>query len=285
MGWPFLLAAGYKNNPVIIRLVFEKDCGVWDDIIGIMKINLVSSLAQSVGSIWKELQAKSAGPTFNVASPLSSTPVPIYSWIVEHARDFPNWDNVRFVLMDEQVEGTQPPYRYISRDDPASYEGFASRVLLEPLKRNVGVNVPVDKPDLQTIETFKERIDLLVLALGVEGNYANVMPGTQESVGWHIAHLTPAFRQAHTAMGSVSYPGAHFREFGMSLGPQQVLTAENVVVIIRGSGKRDLTLRLLAYEEFDPEFPLSIIFHPAVADQVQIFIAEDVGIAASELGL
>jgi len=184
--------------------------------------------------------------------------------------------------MDEQVDGDQPPYRYIPLEDPASYEAFARRSLLDQLSEKTGVSIDVIKPRLETIDSFNTRIDLLVLALGIDGNYANVMPGTPESGGWHIAHLTPAFRQTHTKTGSKSYENAKFREFGMSLGPQQVLEAKNVVVIISGPQKHDLATQLLAYREFDPTFPLSIIYHPEVIDRVQIFIANDVGIEGSK---
>jgi 6-phosphogluconolactonase/glucosamine-6-phosphate isomerase/deaminase len=116
------------------------------------------------------------------------------------------------------------------------------------------------------------------LALGVKGNFANIMPGTSETTGWHVAHLIEELRQIHTQAGSKSYEYAHFREYSMSLEPQQVLSAKNVVVIISGEKKRQLTEQLLAYKEFDPEFPLSIIYHPGISGRVQIFIQEDVGI-------
>jgi len=135
------------------------------------------------------------------------------------------------------------------------------------------------KPEIEKLEQFNAPIDLLVLALGLKGNYANVMPGTPIETGWHIAHLIPEFRQAHTQKGSQSYEGAKFREYGMSLGPQQVLQAKKIVVIISGEKKKELARQLLAYDAFDPEFPLSIIHHPEVAVKTQVFVTPDVGAA------
>ena len=242
-----------------------------------MKETIVESLAEPVGTLWKELQTKHTKEgLFYVSSPLSSTPLPIYHWLVEHVEEFENWDKVRFVLMDEMLEEEQSPFTYVPVDDAASYEGFARKHLLEPLHAKVPMTTSVVKPEMTRIEGFQTDIDLLILALGVKGNYANVMPGTEEKTGWHVAHLTPEFRQAHTQKDSQSYSGAHFREYGMSLGPQQVLTAKNVVVIISGEKKRALAKELLSYDSVKQDFPLSIIYDPQVKKRVQIFMTKDV---------
>jgi 6-phosphogluconolactonase/glucosamine-6-phosphate isomerase/deaminase len=242
-----------------------------------MKETIVDSLAEPVGKIWKNLQEQyTSNGFFYIASPLSSTPLPIYQWVVEHAEEFTNWDKVRFVLMDEMLSEDKSPFSYVPTDDAASYEGFAMNHLLVPLKDKISTINEVIKPELESIEEFDTPLDLLILAIGVNGNYANVMPGTTVDTGWHITHLSPEFRQAHTKKGSQSYEGAEFREYGMSLGPQQVFSAKNVVVIISGEKKRRLAEQLMSYSAFDPNFPLSIIFHPNVKDRVQIFMTADV---------
>jgi 6-phosphogluconolactonase/glucosamine-6-phosphate isomerase/deaminase len=227
-------------------------------------IKIVPSLGEPVGRLWRKLQAEYTDRGyFTVASPLSSTPLPVYEWIIQHKTGFASWDKVRFVLMDEMVEGVEQPFHYISADDTASYERFARQHFLQPL----GEGVPIVKPDLRVMNGIP-LIDLLILALGVKGNYANVMPGASLGTGWHVAHLTPEFRQAHTRQGSKSYAGASFREYGMSLGPQQVLQARHIAVIISGRAKRGLTKELLGYTEFDPAFPLSVVHHPLVKNRV-----------------
>jgi 6-phosphogluconolactonase/glucosamine-6-phosphate isomerase/deaminase len=92
-----------------------------------MKTHIVQSLAEPVDNLWKHFQIESRGSSFNVATPLSSTPLPIYAWVAKHAAEFGDWSNVQFVLMDEQVEGVERPFEYIDGDDPASYEGFARK--------------------------------------------------------------------------------------------------------------------------------------------------------------
>ncbi|MGI8420433.1 MAG: 6-phosphogluconolactonase [Candidatus Levyibacteriota bacterium] len=242
-----------------------------------MKKRTVQSLAESVGNIWKGLQAKyTREGKFNVAAPLSSTPIPIYHWIIENATQFENWEKVNFVLMDEMLQGDNKPFKYIPVDDSASYEGFAKRNLLEPLYAKVSIKMNIIKPDLSLIDDFDTPIDLLILALGIKGNYANVMPYTPEETRWHISHLIPEFRLSHTQKGSHSFEGAYFRDYGMSLGHKQVLEAKNVIVVISGEKKRALTQQLLSYTTFHTEFPLSIIYHPKVTNRVNVFITKEV---------
>jgi len=103
-----------------------------------MKKTIVPSLVESVGNVWKNLQAEyTKNGLFYVASPLSSTPLPIYQWIIEHANEFEHWEKVRFVLMDELIEKHNDHYEYISSYDPASYERFAKEKLLTPLHQKV----------------------------------------------------------------------------------------------------------------------------------------------------
>jgi len=243
-----------------------------------VNIETVPSLAEPVGYHWLELQREHGGGPFFVAAPLSNTPLPVYQWVIQHAKDFASWENARFVLMDEQVEGFAPPFTYIRAHDPASYAGFAQRHFLDPLTDASGRSIEIIKPSLTALDEFDVTIDLLVLALGFAGNYANVMPNTQLNVGWHIAELIPEFCDTHTRRGR-AYEGATFRKYGMSLGHRQVLVAKNIVVLISGAHKRKLTEQLLSYRTFNPSFPLSIIHHADVQDRVTVYVTEDVGVS------
>jgi 6-phosphogluconolactonase/glucosamine-6-phosphate isomerase/deaminase len=178
--------------------------------------------------------------------------------------------------MDEQLEQDDSGLVYVRLDDPTSYERFAEDVLLGPLGGRVMRRIHAVKPALEYLPEFDIDIDLLVLALGPRGTYAQVMPGTPLTTGWHVAQLIDEFKQFHTNVSSSSYPGARFRQYGMSLGPRQVITARSVIVIISGGKKRALARELLSRDRFDPEFPLSIIHHEAVRDRVEVFLTTDV---------
>lgn len=241
-----------------------------------------NSLAEFVGERWRDYQAEfTKRGLFFISSPLSSTPLPLYRWLVENADSFENWNGFRFVLMDEQVDRNHG-VSYVKFDDPASYERFAREKLLNPLQKYLGdINRVILKPNLGSLEEFDNMvqrhngIDLLILAIGARGHYAQVMPGTPLERGFHIARLIPEFIEAHTKSGR-SYEGAEFREYGMSLGPQQVLTAKNIIVMITGTNKREPAKQLFSYDSFNPDFPISIIHHHEVKNKTQIVLSKDV---------
>ena len=241
-------------------------------------------LASYVGEYWKDLQNKN-DPTkqFLVASPLSSTPLVLYSWMIQNAQSLKHWSQFRFVLMDEQLEGNDP-FFYVPLTDTASYERFAREKFLDRLSNIVDLPLSENilKPELDNLAYFDDvlsqqgGIDLLILAIGVQGHYAQVMPGTTIDVGFHIPKLIPELAEIHTKVGSKSYEGASFRQYGMSLGPRQVLEAKHVIVMITGESKRELTKQLLSYDSFDPNFPLSIIHHQTLKNNVQLLLSKEV---------
>lgn len=247
-------------------------------------VHIVESLAEPVGNIWKNLQTQYAqNGEFLVASPLSRTPLPIYQWLLENAQAIPHWEKLRFVFMDEQVRKVDEKLRYLPIADPASFEGFARKNFLHPLSEKVSVseNQMILKPDIENFSEFDEflekhnGLDLLVLAIGEEGHYALVMPGTLLEKGYHEAALSPKVVTQHVD-NTGPYQGSNFNNQGMSLGPKQVLGAKNIIVIISGKNKRELTKQLFSYNSFNPNFPMSIIYHPEVKDKVQIFITKNV---------
>ncbi|MBI3335571.1 MAG: 6-phosphogluconolactonase [Candidatus Portnoybacteria bacterium] len=175
-------------------------------------------------------------------------------------------------------------FTYVPRSDPASYERFAREKLLESLEKKIdgAITGSILKPDLRDLKAFDtfiedhKGIDLLILAIGVKGHYAQVMPGTPIEKGFHVTKLIPELSAVHSQKGSKSYEGAKFREYGMSLGPKQVLGAKNIIVMITGESKIDLVKQLLSYKSFDPHFPLSIIHHPTVKPKIEVFLSKEV---------
>lgn len=247
------------------------------------KIHIASELGESIGLLWQSYQNqhKSDNP-FIVASPISNTPLPIYQWITANAKEFSHWDDFRFVLMDEQVVKEQASFSYIPLSDPASFENKIKQMFLLPVEKEIGIPISqsILKPDLGNLQDLDKEmaqhtgIDLLILAIGEEGHYAQVLPGTQKTVGFHVAELLESYKQKHQQTGTFS--GSQFQQYGMSLGPKQVMSAKRIIVIISGEKKRELTKQLFSLNSFDPQFPLSIIYDEDIKDRVQIYITEDV---------
>ncbi len=236
--------------------------------------NDADSMAEFVGEVWKDLQKNSIG-LFFVSSPLSSTPLPLYQWVIDHAASFENWSNFKFILMDEQIEKGE----YVPINDAASYERFARINFIDGLQKKTGIKDPLIKPSLKDFDGFDKEIekgiDLLIIAIGAKGHYAQVMPGTGAKTGFHTAQLIPELATMHTQKGSKSYEGAEFRDVGMSLGPAQVLSAKNIIMMITGSSKKKLAEELLSFHSFDPEFPASILFHPLVKAKACLLVTKD----------
>jgi len=250
-----------------------------------MRKDIVPSLGEPVGNLWKDLQTKyTESGEFWVFSPISNTPLPVYEWIKSHAKEIPHWDRFFKGLMDEQAKQTAEGLIYVDKSDPASFEGKIRTILLDPLEETTGVPLRdhVLKPDLNDLKAFDKKIeehggiDLLILAIGEGGHYAQVMPGTPIETGFHVTELLGDYKDRHQQTGIFS--GSEFQRYGMSLGHQQLLGAKKVVIIISGEKKHELAKQLLSYDSFDPSFPLSIIYDPRVNERVQLFITEDVGI-------
>jgi len=250
----------------------------------VIKPQIVESFAERVGIIWKNLQSHHASyGEFFVASPLSRTPLPIYEWLLQNAESIPLWEKLRFVLMDEQVQQVNGKLQYLPIDNAASFEGFARKHFLHPLSERISVpeKQMILKPNLEDFSAFDtmleahDGLDLLILAIGEEGHYALVMPGTPLVQGYHTTRINPKVVTQHVDKNG-PYQGSDFGNSGMSLGPKQVLGAKHIVITISGENKRELAKQLFSYKSFEPVFPMSIIFHPQVKEKVQIFLTKDV---------
>ncbi|MBI5051255.1 6-phosphogluconolactonase [Candidatus Micrarchaeota archaeon] len=239
-------------------------------------------VAEFVGKKWKEYQKKfTRNGLFFVSCPLSMTSLPLYKWVIQNAKSFEDWNKFRFVLMDEQIEGNSD-YSYVLTLDPVSYEKFARDNFLSHLKKYLNSQDQILlKPALNNFKEFDGLIethgglDLLILTIGPKGHYAQVMPGTKADIGFHISKLLPEFMDYHKSSGS--YKDTKIRNYGMSIGPKQVLSAKKIILIITGSRKKQL-LRdyLYSYSSFNPDFPLSIIHHPKIKGKVEVAISRDV---------
>lgn len=101
-----------------------------------------AAVAEAVGKEWKQLQNKTTKKgDFFISAPLSSTPLLLYRWILDHTGSFNHWNKVRFILMDEQVEKDASKLKYIQRSDKASYERFARINLINELCRKTNTHL------------------------------------------------------------------------------------------------------------------------------------------------
>jgi 6-phosphogluconolactonase/glucosamine-6-phosphate isomerase/deaminase len=240
-------------------------------------------LAEFVGTQWRDYQNNtSPNAPFIVSSPLSSTPKPLYRWVIENSARFSNWSQFRFLIMDEQF-AVGIEHTYVESSAPTSFVRFARTELIDPLSSRASVEHEhsIILPNLDQLSQVDVSlsdhggIDLLILAVGLDGHYAQVMPGTPLTTGYHVAKLSKELSAGHTYEPSSPFFGHAMSEYGMSLGPMQVLQAKAVYVLITGEQKRAVTKRLMTASEFDPNFPISVVKHPRVRERVTICLTKD----------
>jgi glucosamine-6-phosphate deaminase len=240
-------------------------------------------LSEYVGNLWLELQNKiTKKKNFLFTAPASSTPLDLYEWILSNTEKFENWDKAKFVMSDEQLKDEMAT-RYVSEEDETSYLKFLKEKFFNKLEEKTDFRIDDEYiyPLLDRLNEFDKKIsaagniDLAIIAVGVRGHYAHVMPGTEENIGYHKTRLMNEFRQVHTNIQSQSYPGVEFRELGMSFGPKQLRAAKKIVVMISGERKRTVLGQLLKLDKFQPNFPISIIYHPEVKKKVELLYTKD----------
>jgi len=248
-----------------------------------MRTEIVRELGEPVGQVIKTtLSNLPQEQEMWIASPISNTPLPIYEWLVAHAKELENLDKVSFWMMDDMAKRINGRLEYTSETDSASFEAKIKTILIDRLSEAAGVDMShcIKKPDLNNLEKSDQEIeehgglDLLILAIGEGGHYGQVMPGTDINTGFHVTELRDDYKDRHQEEGI--FAGSEFQKYGMSLGHKQLLNAKQVIVIISGAKKKDLTEKLLSYNSFDPEFPLSAIYERK--GETTIFITEDVGV-------
>jgi 6-phosphogluconolactonase/glucosamine-6-phosphate isomerase/deaminase len=204
--------------------------------------------------------------------------------INDRSGEINHWENLRFVFMDEMLEESGDSY--VSRDDEASYVSFAIKNLLGPLaeKHRLDLSQIIRLPELDAFSDFEMELDkhggldLLILATGAGGHFAQVVPGTPLEIGFHIADLNkiPGYAAKHE---QGAYKGATFRDKGMSLGHRQVIGSKNIVLMLTGNGadKIEASTELFKPERstFTEDFPISILYHPEVAGKTKVFVSKE----------
>jgi glucosamine-6-phosphate deaminase len=162
-------------------------------------------------------------------------------------------------MMDEYV-GAPPDAHY-------SCLGFARRELAAPL----GLRPEqVWVPDAERPAEYDERIanaggvDLFLLASGTsDGHVAFVPPGSPHDGRTAVVEIAESTRldnlATFPAFGSLDEVPTH----GVSVGLGTIAAARALRLVLHGAEKREATARLLELDEFDPEWPASIVHeHP-----------------------
>ena len=166
---------------------------------------------------------------------------------------------VVIVMMDEYVENGSIP----SADAHYSCRGFAQRELAEPLaipQEHVWVPDPADPCAYDERIEAAGGIDLFLLGSGAsDGHVAFVGPGAPRDGRTAVVELAESTRRDNL----VTFPEFESLDEvpaqGVSVGLGTILGARLLRLVLHGADKREAARRLLALDEFDPDWPASIV--------------------------
>lgn len=179
----------------------------------------------------RKLEALSEQGPISLALSGGSTPGPVYEALTASPRV--RWDRVHVYLADERV---------VPLDHPESNFGLVRERLLDPIgfprerAHPMPVDVAGDDPERAAriyAECLPERLDILVLGVGVDGHTASLFPdsaalSSDEPVAAALAPTEPRHR--------------------LTLTPRAILAARLIVVLARGPEKREAVRRALREE-------------------------------------
>lgn len=209
------------------------------------------------------LQAIQKKPDLLLCAATGNTPTATYQALVAQKSLFPR-DQLRIFKLDE--------WGGVPMDHPGTCESYLQEHLIQPL------NIPVDcyfsfqsnpaDPEQECIRVQQllqqeGPIDLCVLGLGVNGHLAFNEPGVFLQPHCHIAQLT------EDSLGhSMTKDMRDVTLYGLTLGMSDILAAREIVLLITGPAKVEITQRLLE-GKISTQLPASFLWlHP----NVKVFI-------------
>jgi glucosamine-6-phosphate deaminase len=160
------------------------------------------------------------------------------------------------VMMDEYVPVPPPEAHYSCR-------GFALREIAAPL------GIPAERvwlPDPDEPEAYDARIagaggvDLFLLASGAsDGHVAFLPPGSPLDGGTSVVRLAASTRRDNVATFPAFASVDDVPEHGVSVGLGTIRGARRARLVLHGEGKRDAAARVRELDDFDPNWPASVI--------------------------
>ena len=173
------------------------------------------------------------------------------------------------VMMDEYVPVPPPSAHYSCR-------GFALREIAAPL------GIPEEQvwlPDPARPEDYDARIgdaggiDLFLLASGAsDGHVAFLPPGSQLDGRTSVVRLAETTRRDNVATFPEFESVDDVPEHGVSVGLATIAAARRVRLVLHGAGKRAAATRVTSVDDFDPEWPATVVH---ACDDAEIWLDEE----------
>ncbi|AEE49084.1 galactosamine-6-phosphate isomerase [Haliscomenobacter hydrossis] len=205
------------------------------------------------------LQAIQQKPDLLLCAATGNTPTLSYQKLVEKASVFP-LDQLRLFKLDE--------WGGVPMEHSGTCETYLQQYLISPLRISTDryfsfQSNPAD-PEQECVKVQKMLeqqgpIDLCILGLGLNGHLAFNEPGEYLQPHCHVAQLTEA------SLGhSMAQDMEGVKLYGLTLGMSDILAAKEIMLLISGASKVEITKRLLE-GKISTQLPASFLWlHPKV---------------------
>jgi galactosamine-6-phosphate isomerase len=238
-----------------------KQFGIKIAFMQIQRFDSETALAEAASQII--IQAIQRKPNLLLCAATGNTPTSTYQHLVAKRTLFPS-NQLRIFKLDE--------WGGVPIDHPGTCETYLQEHLIQPL------NIPVDRyfsfqsnpadpqqecTRIQKLLQKEGPIDLCVLGLGMNGHLAFNEPGAHLQPHCHIAQLT------QDSLGhSMAKDMQGVKLFGLTLGMSDILAAKEIVLLISGPSKVEITQRFLE-AKISTQLPASFLW---LHSKVQVLI-------------
>jgi len=235
--------------------------------------------------------AATQGSRFALGCPGGRSPIPTYRALVEQVRrrDL-DLRPLTIVMMDEYVEPAGTAYRPVPRTAHYSVVRFAAEHLIGPLNDAAGPGRSMapdrllfpDPADPGAYEDQLDRIggvDLFILASGdSDGHVAFNPPGSGSDTQTRVIPLADSTRGDNLRTFPQFENLDQVPRFGISIGVGTIArVSRRAVMIATGTAKRIAVQRICSAEDYDPQWPATVLLRCRHASLYTDFAAMLVG--------
>ena len=179
-------------------------------------------------------------PDLLLCAATGNTPTATYRQLVAQQNLFPK-DQLRLLKLDE--------WGGVPAEHPGSCETYLQQELVQPLKidppryfswQSNPADPVAECTHMQGVLQKEGPIDLCILGLGLNGHIAFNEPADFLRPHCHVAQLTPE------SLGhSMAKDMQNAQLYGLTLGMSDILAARQILLLISGASKKEITQRLL----------------------------------------
>jgi glucosamine-6-phosphate deaminase len=203
-----------------------------------------------------------------LALPTGATPLALYKELIRRAALAPSClAEARIFNLDE--------YCGVPPEHPGSFSAFLHRHLIEPLGLDlrrvrlldgVAADFALECADYERAIGAAGGIDVCVLGLGENGHIAFNEPGSPWDLRTHVAELSPRTRARLERQG---WEPRRIPTHGITLGIENVLDAQQVLLLIAGAGKLGAAAALYRGAE-DAAWPVTCLLRHERATVIEL---------------